>query len=49
MNEGQFPRTPPPYPNLPQQQQMNPAMQQDNMGINDLEPFIVTLEKLVLD
>jgi len=46
MNEGQFPRTPPPYPNLPQQQQMNPAMQQDNMGINDLEPFIVTLEKL---
>ena len=42
-----FPRTPPPFPQLPSQ---NPQGQQqagqENVGINDLEPFIVTLEKL---
>jgi tetratricopeptide (TPR) repeat protein len=46
-----FPRTPPPYPALPQQQNAGRPMQGQgredaNMGINDLEPFIVTLEKM---
>jgi len=41
-----FPRTPPPFPQLPTQNQQGQQPAQDNVGINDLEPFIVTLEKL---
>jgi hypothetical protein len=39
-----FPSTPAPYQQLPQQN--NPQQQDAPMGINDLEPFIVTLEQL---
>ena len=41
-----FPRTPEPYPQLPQQNAQVPPNQDGNMGISDLEPFIVTLEQL---
>ena len=41
-----FPRTPAPFPPLPNQRVVQQQQDDANMGINDLEPFIVTIDKL---
>ena len=45
-NASMFPSTPPPFPVLPRQQAAQNPNSDENVGISDLEPFIITLDKL---